>query len=480
MLKKSRYLIIYILLTQSLVAQIDTTYQDTVAQIDTTYREAIVQPGRPYQEEARRIIEAVLADSFAYGRLGELVDTFGPRFSGTQALEDAIDWILAQMTADSLENVHGEDVMITRWVRGEESAEILVPRPQALGFIGLGRSVGTPRKGLVAEALVVNSFDDLENREDEARGKIVVYNVPFTSYMEVIDYRSKGASEAAKAGAVGCLVRSLTPLAMAVPHTGAMKYEDGIKRIPCGAITVEDALLMQRYQDRGEEIMLRMNMAAHFQGDVPSRNVVAELVGSEAPEEVVVMGGHIDSWDVGQGAMDDAGGCVAAWEAVRILKQLGLRPRRTIRVVLWTNEEIGLGGGRAYRDAHIDELENHVLAIETDSGVFKPEGFGFQGTPEALAILQEIATLLEPIKADSVRVGFGGVDISPITKLGVPGLGLAVDGEKYFWYHHTIADTFDKLDPHELNLCTAALAVMAYVVADMPDKLPRSEAAPED
>lgn len=436
--------------------------QNLTAQIDTTYRDA-----------ADRIIEAALADSFAYTRLAELVDTFGPRFSGTQALEDAIDWVLARMTADSLENVRGEVVIIPHWVRGEESAEILVPRPQALGFIGLGRSVGTLRKGLVAEALVVNSFEDLRSRADEARGKIVVYNVPFTNYMEVITYRGKGASEAAKVGAVASLVRSLTPHAMAVPHTGAQRYEDGVKRIPGGAITVEDALLLQRYQDRGEEIILRLKMAAHFQSDVPSRNVVAELTGYENPDEVVVMGGHIDSWDVGQGAMDDAGGCVAAWEALRVLKQLGLRPRRTIRVVLWTNEEIGLGGGRAYRDAHADELENHVLAMESDAGVFKPEGFGFQGTPEALAILQEIAALLEPIEANSVREGHGGADISPLIKEGVPGMGLRVAGEKYFWYHHTAADTFDKLDPGELNLCVAALAVMAYVAADMPERLPR-------
>jgi carboxypeptidase Q len=449
--RKIPLLIILIFTSQNLTAQIDTTYGDT----------------------ATRIIESALADSSAYTRLAELVDTYGPRFSGTQALEDAIDWILAQMLADSLENVHGEEVIIPRWVRGEESAEILVPRSQALGFIGLGRSVGTPRKGLVAEALVVKSFDDLQHHADEARGKIVVYNVPFTNYGETVTYRGSGASEAAKVGAVASLVRSVTPHAMAVPHTGALRYKDGVKRIPSGAITIEDALLLQRYQDRGIEIMLRLKMDAHFQSDVPSRNVVAELVGTELPDEIVVMGGHIDSWDVGQGAMDDAGGCVAAWEAIRVIKRLGLRPRRTIRVVLWTNEEIGLRGGRAYRDAHADELSNHVLAIESDDGIFKPEGFGFEGTPEGLAILQEIAALLEPIEADSVREGHGGADISPLIEKGVPGIGLRVADEKYFWYHHTTADTFDKLDPLELNLCVAALAVMAYVVADMPDRLPR-------
>jgi carboxypeptidase Q len=236
---------------------------------------------------------------------------------------------------------------------------------------------------------------------------------------------------------------------------------------------VEDALMMQRMQDRGQQVRDRLNMEAETLPDVPSRNVVAEVVGSEAPEEVIVLGGHIDSWDVGQGAMDDGGGCVAAWEAVRLIKALGLQPRRTIRVVLWTNEENGLRGGNAYRDAHLDEVPNHVLAIETDSGVFKPTGFGFSGTAEAFAIVREVGRLLERIGAGNISQGGGGADIGPIMRMGVPGMGLQVEGEKYFWYHHTNADTLDKLDPHEVNLVVATLAVMAYVVADLPEALPR-------
>ncbi|UCH10271.1 MAG: M20/M25/M40 family metallo-hydrolase [Fidelibacterota bacterium] len=426
-----------------------------------------------YRANANRLIQSALADSFAYRRLAVLVDTFGPRFAGTQSLEDAIDWILAQMRSDNLENVHGETVMVPRWVRGEESAELLVPRKQMLDFIGLGGSVGTPRKGITERALVVNSFSDLQAKADQARSRIVVYNVPFTNYGETVNYRWAGASEAAKVGAVASLVRSVTPLAMAEPHTGSMGYEEGVRRIPHGAITVEDALLLQRMQDQGEDIVIRLKMGAHFRTDTPSRNVVAEIVGRELPEEVVVIGGHIDSWDVGQGAMDDGGGCVATWEVVRLLHQLNLRPRRTIRVVLWTNEEIGLSGGRTYKTEHEAELENHILAIESDYGVFKPEAFTFTGSPEALGILREIASLLESIGPISVVEGGGGADISPMTKVGVPGMGLNASGDKYFWYHHTNADTFDKLDPHELNLCVAALAVMAYVVADMPDRLPR-------
>jgi carboxypeptidase Q len=344
-------------------------------------------------------------------------------------------------------------------------------------MLGLGGSIGTPEAGITAEVLVVGSFEDLEARKDEAAGKIVLFNVPFTSYGRTVQYRTNGANEAAAAGAVASLVRSVGPASLYTPHTGVMNYAEGVRQIPHAAVTVEDAMMMQRMQDRGQTIRVRLYMEAETLPDVPSRNVVAELVGSEKPEEVVVLGGHIDSWDVGQGAMDDAGGCVAAWEAVRLMKELGLQPRRTVRVVLWTNEENGLRGGNAYRDAHMDELDNHVLAMESDAGVFKPSGFGFTGSPEAYAIVQEVGKLLERIEAGTITEGGGGADIGPIMREGVPGMGLAVDGSKYFWYHHTSADTMDKLDAHEFNLSVATLAVMAYVVADLPEKLPRATEA---
>jgi carboxypeptidase Q len=215
-------------------------------------------------------------------------------------------------------------------------------------------------------------------------------------------------------------------------------------------------------------------MSARSLPDAPSRNVIGELRGRERPDEIVVMGGHIDSWDVGRGAMDDAGGVVVAWEAVRLLKEMGLVPRRTIRVVGWTNEENGLRGGNAYRDAHRAELDRHVLAIESDAGVFKPSGFGFTGSDSAYSIVRHIGTLLERIGAGTISRGGGGADIGPIMQLGVPGMGLVVDGTRYFWYHHTDADTVDKLDPHEVALCVATMAVMAYVVADLPEPLPRT------
>jgi carboxypeptidase Q len=426
-----------------------------------------------YRAVADRIIDAALADSSAYERLGLLVDGFGHRFSGSESLERALDWILEEMRHDGLENVRGEEVMVPRWIRGEESAVLLEPRAKSLHMLSLGGSVATPPEGVTGEVRVVGSFDELEARAGEAEGKIVLFNVPFTTYGQTVRYRGRGAIAAARAGAVASMIRSVTPHSLSTPHTGAMGYNDSVPRIPHVALTVEDAELLQRMADRGERIVVRLSLSARQEPDVPSRNVMGELVGSERPDEVVVMGGHIDSWDVGQGAMDDGGGCVVAWEAVKLLQRLGLRPRRTVRVVMWTNEENGLRGGRAYRDAYRDQLDRHVLAIESDGGVFEPQGFGFSGSDEAFAIVQQIGRLLERIGAGTVTEGGGGADIGPIMREGVPGMGLRVEGERYFWYHHTDADTLDKLDPREMALCVAAMAVMAYVAADLPEPLPR-------
>jgi carboxypeptidase Q len=426
-----------------------------------------------YREVAQRLIDAALADSAAFGRLTELTDGFGHRFSGSENLERALDWIIHEMEEDGLENVRGEEVPVPHWVRGAESLELISPRREKLPMLGLGGSVGTPEEGIRAEVLVVSSFDELEVRSKEARGKIVLLNAPFVSYGKTVTYRVHGAIAAAKAGAVASLIRSVTPFSMRTPHTGQMLYDPSAPQIPHAAITVEDADMLQRLQERGERIEVVLKMEAQTLPEAISRNVIAEIVGWEHPEEVVVMGGHIDSWDVGTGAMDDGGGSVAAWEALRLMHDLGLRPRRTVRVVLWTNEENGLRGALAYRDYHIDELDDHVLAIESDGGVFKPLGFGFTGSAAAYEIIREVGSLLEPIGADKIARGGGGADIGPIMRDGVPGMGLRVDGEKYFWYHHTEADTIEVLDPREMAECVAAMAVMAYVVADLPQRLPR-------
>ena len=424
-----------------------------------------------------RLIDAALADSSAYRRLGELVDGFGSRLSGSEALERAIDWTLAQMKADGLENVHAEPVMVPHWVRGAESAELVQPRVAKLHMLGLGMSVGTPPEGLTAPVLVVSSREELDRRAGEAKGKIVLFDAPFVSYGQTVQFRSMGAIWAAQVGAVASLIRSVTPVSIQSPHTGSLRYDTATAKVPGAALTLEDALMLHRMQDRGQTPVVRLVMSARTLPPSPSRNVVAELRGTEKPDEVVVVSGHLDSWDVGQGAMDDGGGMVAAWEAVRLMKKLGLRPKRTVRVVAWVNEENGVMGGRGYAQAHAAELSKHVLAIESDEGTFKPRGFGYGGPDAGLPAVKAVGALLARIDAGEVHAGGGETDIGPMMRAGVPGMGLDVDGTKYFWYHHTEADTLDKLDPHELALCVAALAGMAYGVADLPQALPQGVAA---
>ena len=433
---------------------------------------AAAQNAALYRPATDRLIDAATKDSAAWNRIAELTDTFGNRLSGSDALERAIDWTLEKMRTDGLENVRGEPVMVPHWVRGEESAELVTPRRKPMPMLGLGGSIGTPAGGITAPVLVVTSFDDLQKHAADARGKIVLFDVPFTSYGQTVAYRATGAAAASRVGAVAMLLRSVASFSMNTPHTGGMRRDTTVAAIPAAAITVEDAMLLHRMQDRGVTPSVHLTMNARTLPDAPSRNVVAELRGRELPDEVVVIGGHIDSWDVGQGAMDDAGGVVAAWEAVRLMKQLGLRPRRTVRVVGWTNEENGTRGGIGYRNAH--DPAQHVFALESDNGVFRPYGIAAVGTDSALAMLRRIAPLLARIGADSVVRGDGEADIGPLLAAGVPGAGLHVDGTRYFWYHHTNADTPDKLDPADVARCVATMAVYAYVLAEMPERLPRT------
>ena len=306
----------------------------------------------PHRASADRLIHAATRDSAAYHRLARLVDGFGPRHSGSENLERALDWIVSEMRRDGFENVRKEPVTVTHWVRGAESAVLLRPHRKELAMLGLGRSVGTPPQGIRANVLVVRSFAELRARAAEARGRIVLFNVPFDTtvppfagYGGAVRYRGVGADSASAVGAVAMLLRSVTPHSLDTPHTGSMAPYDTtgrLRRIPAAAITVEDAEMLQRMQDRGERIEVLLRMEARTLLPSRSHNVVGEIRGAERPDEIVVMGGHIDSWEVGQGAMDDAGGCVAAWEALRLIRELGIRPKRTIRVVLWTNEENGL------------------------------------------------------------------------------------------------------------------------------------------
>jgi len=428
-----------------------------------------------YRATADRIISTAFADSSAWNRLAALTDKFGHRLSGSASLERSIDWILQEMKKDGLQNVRGEPVMVPKWVRGAESATMISPRATPLHMVGLGGSVGTPAKGITGTVMVVKNFDELTRRAAEAKGKIVLFDVPFTGYGQTVRYRGGAANAAGKVGAVAALIRSVSSFSMQNPHTGSMSYDTTLKVIvPAAALSVEDAAMIHRMVDRGEKVVINLKMSARKLPDVPSRNVVAEIVGSEKPDEVVVLGGHIDSWDLGTGAMDDGGGCVAAWEAVKLIKRLGLRPKRTIRVVLWTNEENGLRGATGYRDAHRAEIDKHVLAMESDNGVFNVTGAGITAGEGGLAIATDIASLFSSFGATTVTAGGGGADTSPLTALGVPAMSPTVDGTKYFWYHHSDADTMDKLDPREMAENVALLSVLAYVVADMPGTLPRA------
>ncbi|HEX5600966.1 MAG TPA: M28 family metallopeptidase [Pyrinomonadaceae bacterium] len=426
-----------------------------------------------YRAAAARIIGAALTSDRAYSRLAHLTDHIGNRLSGSQNLERAIEWAISEMKRDGLDNVRGEKVMVPHWVRGEESLEMLAPVPRKLQMLGLGNSVGTPAEGITAEVVVVRSFEELDRLGEQVRGKIVVYNAPYANYGATVAYRWGGASRAARYGAVAALVRSITPVSLQTPHTGSMNYDPDQPKIPTAAVTIEVAEFLQRMNDRGDHPRLRLKMEAKFLPDAESANVIAELKGSEKPDEVVLISGHFDSWDVGQGAHDDGGGCIVAWEAVRLLKELGLKPRRTIRVVLYTNEENGLRGGNAYRDAHRAEAAKHVLAIESDSGVYRPEGFGLVATAplQVRSNMMEIAKLLSGIGADQIAADGGGADIGPMMREGVIGASLDVDGAHYFDIHHTQADTLDKVNPRELALCVATMAVMAYTVADLPERL---------
>ena len=426
-----------------------------------------------YVETSLKIISKSLTDSTAYNRLGYMCDTFGPRLSGSKNLENAINWILKEMNSDGFENVRGEKVAVPTWIRGKESATLLSPFKKELSMLGLGGSIATPRGGLKAEVIVVNDWDELESRSNEVPGKIVLFNAPFTSYGETVAYRYSGASAAAKHGAVASLIRSIGPWSMNTPHTGVMAYSDDVQKTPHAALTMEDAMMLSRIHDRDDKIIVKLDMNARMVADRWSQNVLGEIKGSIYPDEVVVVGGHIDSWDVGQGAQDDGGGCIAAWEAVRLIKELGLKPKRTIRCVLWTNEENGGKGNKGYRDMHMDEMDKHVLAIESDGGVFSPKGFGFSGNDSARKIVEEIHALMKPIGANTISEGGRAADVAPLNDEGVPVMSLKVDGSKYFWYHHTNADTFDKVDFNEFNRCVAAIAIMAYVVADLDEPLPR-------
>ena len=441
-----------------------------------------------YGKTADRLVDAAMKDDAGYARLEYLCDRIGNRLSGSPSLLKAIAWGAEEMKKSGFEHVSTPPVKVPHWVRGNESGSILFPVERPLHMLGLGMSEGTPPGGITADAVVVSNFAELDKLGSEAKGKVVVYNAPYEGYGRTVMYRVAGASRAAKLGAVAVLVRSITPLAMQQPHTGAMRYAADAPKIPAAAISPEDAMMLARLQASGDTPKVHLQMDAHIEPDADAANVIGEIPGSEHPEEIVVMGGHIDSWDVGQGAQDDGSGIMATMEAAALIKKLGLKPKRTIRLVFWVNEENGGRGGAAYANMVGDQVKNHVAAIEMDEGSERPLGFGYGqfdraaiGLPAAkgakpidsqsMQICQQIGQLLAKIGADKVNQGGGGSDIGPIVAKGVPSLSPTTTAEHYFDWHHTITDTVDKVDKENFRKNVAVLAVLAYVLADMPGKL---------
>ena len=422
-------------------------------------------------EVAEKLTAASAGRRRGWERLGTMSDRFGHRLSGSAALERAIDWTLEVMRQDGLTNVRREKVMVPHWVRGAERARVTAPIDRPLVILGLGGTVGT--KGpLRGEVVVVDTLEQVATKGAALRGKIVVINQAMPAYDPVnresgygltVPIRGSGASEAAKVGAKAVLIRSVTASSLRTPHTGAVRYIDGVAKIPAAALTLEDTELLARLAARGKTTV-ELSLGARTLPDAVSGNAIAEIRGRELPDEVVVIGGHIDSWDTGDGSTDDGAGCIMAMDAAAMLLELGIKPRRTIRVVLFTNEENGLRGGLAYYAAH--GKEKHAGAIESDSGAGAPLGFGVGGTPAEVAAIQAYAPLFQGLGAGQITAGGGGADISPLMKDGVLGLGLEPDTSAYFDLHHSPADTFDKIDPDHLARNAAAMALMAYVLAE--------------
>lgn len=431
------------------------------------------------------LLGAALGGDEAYEELRELCDTIGSRISGSPELDRAIAWGQAEMMADGL-SVTTEPVMVPRWERGPAAAWVQGEADRPIGLLALGNSVSTPAGGLLAPVLVVHSFEELQARSAEVPGKIVVYNVPFTTYGETVRFRWDGPNQASKLGAVASLTRSVTPISLYTPHTGNQRFAEGTTPIPAAAITIEDAEHLDRLQQRGPAApYVHLELQAETKADVPSANVVGELRGRERPDEVVVLGCHLDSWDVGEGAQDDGAGCVTVMQAGALLAALPVAPRRTVRVVLFTNEENGLRGGKGYAEAHAGE--RIVAAIEDDTGSGAPLGFGVDGeawsggAAGAAAILRErvawVRPLLASVGADAWTDGGGGADIGPIVEAGALGIGLEHDMTGYWPIHHTHADTFEKVDPLLVRRNVAAVTLLAYALAETAE-LTRPAPAP--
>src|SRR6516162_1499274 len=434
-----------------------------------------------------RLRDAALGSDYAWRQVAHLTENIGPRLAGSLQAEAAVNYVADELRRLGLE-VKLQDVMVPHWVRGEEKAELAIYPGQAAGtaqkivLTALGNSAATPADGLTADVVVVNNFDELAALgRDKIAGRIVLFNEKFdkrmaaagragAAYGEAVAYRGGGPRAAAALGAVAALIRSVGAADYRLPHTGA----SGSAGIPAAAVTAEDADLIAHLTQQGS-VAMHLVLTPQTLPDTVSHNVIADLKGSEHPDQVVIVSGHLDSWDLGTGAIDDAAGLAIAMQAAQLCKQLGLTPRRTLRAVAWMNEENGGSGSRRYFAEYEGSLSKHVGAIESDLGAGHPLGFVGIFSPTARAAVRQIARVLSPIAATLVEnTGDAGADVNAMGRRGVPVFGLMQDERTYFNYHHTAADTLDKIDPRELAENAAAMAVLGFALADMPQSLPRS------
>jgi carboxypeptidase Q len=441
----------------------------------------------PLRDELAAIKAAALSDDYAYKQLAHLTENIGPRPSGSPQAKAAVDYVAGELRKLGLD-VQLEEVKVPHWVRGAETAQLIeypgqVPdTTQKIVLCALGGSGATPAEGIVADVIVVNNYDELTALgRDKVAGKIVFYNeifdkqksaagMAFMAYGEAVRYRAFGAKAAADLGAVAALVRSVGDADFRLPHTG-FSVPAGI---PNGAVTAEDADLIAHLYAQGK-VRMHLTLTPQKLPDATGYNVIADIKGSEHPEQIVVVSGHLDSWDLGTGAIDDGAGVVVAMETAEIVQKLHLHPKRTLRVIAWMDEENGGAGAQMYDKEHAAEFANHVAAIESDSGAAHPLGFEAKMNARDVELLQPALNVLQSIGANVMQPTSypPGADISGMSDAGVPALGVDQDGRTYFHYHHTAADTLDKVIPGELRENAAAMAVMGYALASMKDPLPR-------
>lgn len=441
-------------------------------------------------QEMKKIQKAALASDYGLNQVRHISNNIGPRLSGSAQAEQAVQYVAAEMRKLGLD-VRLQKVMVPHWVRGEEKAELvewpgMAPATtQKIVLAALGGSIATPADGLTADVVVVNSFEDLATLgRDKIQGKIILFNNKYdremaasgfggAAYGQAVAYRFGGAVAAARFGAVAALVRSAGASQNRLAHTGAMGYQDGVEKIPTAAVSFEDADTMADLASQGP-VRLHLLLTPQTLPDAPSYNVIADLKGSERPDEVVIVSGHLDSWDLGRGAIDDGAGVAVSMETPFILKQLGLQPKRTIRFIAWMNEENGGRGSAGYAEEQKNKMANHFGAIEADLGASHPVGFVFAGKQEALPFFTPILNVLWSQGAGIAQVQANvGSDVGPMTQQGVPSFAPYFDQRTYFLYHHTAADTFDKIVPKELAENASVVAVLAYGLANLEQPLPR-------